>query len=431
MKSLKLVVVMLFAVGALTFLATLPNSVSGSQAITEAPTTYMVADTDDLFNGFGAKGSPIDECVSPPVPNQSFEDNKFIFDELEEIDEGLGPTYNAPGCGDCHDHTDVGGISQIRELRAGHLSGGVFVNPPGGQSLIQLRSIAAAIQERLDIAPLENIRTFRTTLNTVGDGFVECIDSNTIADLRNGQPAGFVGTFIQVPVVEAGNALRGARFGWKNQHSSLQSFSGDAYLNEMGITNPFDGNGGTAENNSLGRSVAAFDGLPTEPGAPEDDGDDVEAFANFMRATRAPGRGPISASAANGALLFVAIRCDDCHTASFVTVPPGTVINRGAFTVPAALGNKRLRPFSDFLLHDIGTGDGIVQNGGAGTRNMVRTPPLWGVRTRPELMHDGLSFTFNEAIQRHGGLGGTIARNNFNALTAAQRQDVINFLLSL
>src|SRR5262245_95897 len=228
MKSLKLVVVMLFAVGALTFLATLPNSVSGSQAITEAPTTYMVADTDDLFNGFGAKGSPIDECVSPPVPNQSFEDNKFIFDELEEVDEGLGPTYNAPGCGDCHDHTDIGGISQIRELRAGHLSNGVFVNPPGGQSLIQLRSIAAPIQERLDIAPLENLRSFRTTLNTLGDGFVECIANDTIAAIQAGQPAGFVGTLITVPVQEVGpNATRNARFGWKNQHASLLSFSGD------------------------------------------------------------------------------------------------------------------------------------------------------------------------------------------------------------
>jgi CxxC motif-containing protein (DUF1111 family) len=107
------------------------------------------------------------------------------------------------------------------------------------------------------------------------------------------------------------------------------------------------------------------------------------------------------------------------------------VINRGAFTVPAALGSKIIRPFSDFLLHDIGTGDGIVQNGGAGTRNMVRTPPLWGVRGRPELMHDGLSLTFNDAIQRHAGVGGTFVRNNFNALSAAQRADVLAFLNSL
>jgi CxxC motif-containing protein (DUF1111 family) len=427
MKTLKLVVVMLFAVGALTFLATLPNSVSGSQTITDAPTTDLNRLTDDLFNGFGARGNPVDECVADPVPNRSFEDNLFIFNEIETVEDGLGPTYNAPGCGDCHDSSDIGGLSQIRELRAGHLSGGVFVNPPGGQSLIQLRAIAAVIQETLDDALLENIRTFRTTLNTIGDGFVECIDSNTLVAIRNSQPAGFVGTIIQVQVVEAGGALRAGRFGWKDQHASLQSFSGDAYLNEMGITNPFDGNGGTVENNSLGRSVAAFDTVAD----PEDDGDDVEAFANFMRATRAPGRGPINAAAARGETLFAQGACTFCHTPSIVTAPPGTVINGGEFTVPAALGNKRIRPFSDFLLHDIGTGDGIVQNGGAGTRNMVRTPPLWGVRSRPELMHDGLSLTFNEAIQRHAGVGGTFSRNFFNALTAGQKADLIEFLKSL
>jgi len=428
MKLLKLVVVMVFTAAALVLLVTLPNSVAGVQIIQEAPTTDLNRLTDDLFNGFGARGTPVDECVADPVPNRSFEDNLFIFDELETPEDGLGPTYNAPGCGDCHQNPEIGGISQIRELRAGHLSGGVFVNPPGGQSLIQLRAVAAAIQERLDNAPLEDIRTFRTTLNTIGDGFVECIDSNTLVAIRNNQPAGFQGTFIQVPVVEAGGALRGARFGWKNQHASLQSFSGDAYLNEMGITNPFDGNGGTVENNSLGQSVAAFDLVPVEP---EDDGDDVEAFANFMRATRAPGRGPITAAVTRGEALFAQGACSICHTPSIVTLPAGTVINGGTFTVPAVLGSERIRPFGDFLLHDIGTGDGIVQNGGAGTRNMVRTPPLWGVRTRPELMHDGLSLTFTEAIQRHAGVGGTFSRNFFNNLSASQKADLIAFLKSL
>jgi CxxC motif-containing protein (DUF1111 family) len=157
----------------------------------------------------------------------------------------------------------------------------------------------------------------------------------------------------------------------------------------------------------------------------------VEAFANFMRATRAPGRGTITAAAARGEILFSQISCSICHTPSIVTAPAGTLINGGAFVVPAVLGDERIRPFSDFLLHDIGTGDGIVQNGGAGTRNMVRTPPLWGVRTRPELMHDGLSLTFNEAIQRHAGVGGTFARNKFNALSSSQKADVIAFLRSL
>src|SRR5262245_55957743 len=104
-KSLKLIVAMFFSVWALTFLATLPNSVSGSQTITDAPTTDMNALTDDLFNGVGAKGAPIDECVAAPVANRSFEDNKFIFNEIETVEDGLGPTYDAPGCGDCHNNS--------------------------------------------------------------------------------------------------------------------------------------------------------------------------------------------------------------------------------------------------------------------------------------------------------------------------------------
>ena len=45
--------------------------------------------------------------------------------------------------------------------------------------------------------------------------------------------------------------------------------------------------------------------------------------------------------------------------ASITTATAGTVINGGAFTVPNALGDKVINPYSDFLLHDIGTGDGI------------------------------------------------------------------------
>src|SRR5499426_2371051 len=428
MKSLKLVVVMFFTVGALTFLATLPNSVAGSQTITDASTTDLNKLTDDLFNGFGAKGAPIDECVAAPVPGRSFEDNKFIFNENEGVSDGLGPVYNAPGCGNCHDTPDFGGQSQIRELRVGTTTNGVFTAPPGqNSSLLQLRAIAAAIQERVEVVLTIDTADFRTTLNTIGDGFIEAIDSNAIEANRVNQSAAFQGTRISVPVVEANRALRTGRFGWKNQHASLLSFSGDAYLNEMGITNPFDGSNGVTENNSLGRSVAAFDTVAD----PEDEGEDVEAFAAFMRQTRAPGRGPITAAVTRGENLFTLISCNFCHTPSIVTAAPGTVINGGAFTVPAALGNKRIRPFSDFLLHDMGTGDGIVQNGGQGTRNMVRTAPLWGVRARPELMHDGLSLSFNDAIQRHAGVGGTFVRNNFNALSAGQRADIIAFLNSL
>jgi CxxC motif-containing protein (DUF1111 family) len=106
------------------------------------------------------------------------------------------------------------------------------------------------------------------------------------------------------------------------------------------------------------------------------------------------------------------------------------LINGGAFAVPAALGNKIIHPFSDFALHNIGTGDGIVQNAGQGSANQIRTPPLWGIRARNRLMHEGLNVTIFDSIQLHAGQA-TTARNNFNALTGAQRNDLIAFVLSL
>jgi CxxC motif-containing protein (DUF1111 family) len=425
MKLLKLFVSLVFMVVFVLPMMMLTTTVIG-QSGQDAPTTDLNVLTDDIFNGFGDKGRPVDECSNPPVANRSFEDNKFIFDERETPEDGLGPVYNDLGCGSCHQNPESGGISQINELRAGHVSGGTFFEAPGG-SLIQLRALAAAIQERLDDGPLENVRTFRTTLNVIGDGFIECIANDTLEEIQDRQPPSFRGTLIRVPVVEDGGTLRVGRFGWKNQHASLVSFSGDAYFNEMGITNPFDGNGGRRENSSLGDSVAAFDRVAD----PEDDGEDVEAFANFMRATSAPGRGPITQAVRRGEDLFVRVSCSQCHTPTITTAGAGTLINGGQFRVPPELGDERIHPFSDFLLHDIGTGDGIVQNGGQATRNMVRTPPLWGVRTRPMLMHDGQSFTFNEAIQRHAGVGGTASRTAFNALSSSERADLIAFLKSL
>jgi CxxC motif-containing protein (DUF1111 family) len=45
-------------------------------------------------------------------------------------------------------------------------------------------------------------------------------------------------------------------------------------------------------------------------------------------------------------------------------------------------------------------------------------------------MHEGLNVTIFDSIQLHAGQA-TTARNNFNALTAAQRNDLIAFVLSL
>jgi CxxC motif-containing protein (DUF1111 family) len=86
--------------------------------------------------------------------------------------------------------------------------------------------------------------------------------------------------------------------------------------------------------------------------------------------------------------------------------------------------------FSDLLLHDIGTGDGIVQNGGPQTRNKLRTVPLWGLRARGRFMHDAASQSFGDAIARHGGQASG-ARAGYNALSSADRNRVLLFLSSL
>lgn len=442
-KVLPILTLVLFAI-ALFLPLSEPQPVEG-QSATEALTTDNDAKTDDLFNGFGAKGTPIDECVDEPVAptargNGRFEDNKFIFSERENIEDGLGPTYNDVGCVECHQSIDVGAFSQAMEFRAGHLVNGAFVDAPGGQ-LIHARATDSDIVEHISTA--ETVKAFRVTLSTIGDGFVECLSNTSLQNNVAAQPAAQRGTLSAVPVTEAGNTLRIGRFGWKAQHASLVSFAGDAYLNEMGITNPFDGFGGrsssaadagthenpasTAEGVINVTFPSAFDPVPD----PEDDGDDVLAFADFMAATRAPGRqNPLPAAAVRGDSLFSAVGCSVCHTRTFTTAAPGTLINGGAFSVPAALGNKIIHPFSDFALHNIGTGDGIVQNAGQSSANQIRTPPLWGIRGRNRLMHEGLNVTIFDSIQLHAGQA-TAARNNFNSLTASQRNDLIAFVLSL
>jgi CxxC motif-containing protein (DUF1111 family) len=433
-KVLPILTLILFAV-ALVLPLSSPQPVEG-QAATEALTTDMDAKTDDLFNGFGVKGTPIDDCVAEPVAptargNGRFEDNKFIFSERETIEDGLGPTYNDVGCIECHQSVDVGAFGQQMEFRAGHITNGLFVDAPGGQ-LVHARATDSDIVEHISTA--ETVKAFRVTLSTLGDGFIECLSNTSLQNNVAAQPLAQRGTLSQVPVTEAGNALRIGRFGWKAQHASLVSFAGDAYLNEMGITNPFDGSGGTSENpasTAEGVINVTFPS-PFDPVAdPEDDGDDVLAFADFMAATRAPRRQqPIPAAATRGDTLFTSVGCAVCHTRTFTTAAPGTLINGGAFAVPAALGNKIIHPFSDFALHNVGTGDGVVQNAGQSSANQIRTPPLWGIRARNRLMHEGLTVTVTDAIQLHAGQA-TTARNNFNALTNAQRADLVAFVLSL
>jgi CxxC motif-containing protein (DUF1111 family) len=383
--------------------------------VMSAPVVYAITATeapagfDNLTNGF--------------LTQTQFDIDLATFDGREDIADGLGPVYNAQACAECHQNPVSGATSQVTELRAGTIDpfSGAFTNPPGG-SLINDRAINAAIQERLSTT--QNLVDNRSSLNLPGDGYVESIADATFTSIQTAQPSGRKGTIIRVPVLEAPGTTRIARFGWKNQQASLLSFAADAYVNEMGITSPLQ----PTENTSMGNSVAAFDTVPdpeeaATPTAPF--GPDVEAFARFMRSTKVPPRDTALAATADavaGANLFTSIGCASCHTASITTAPAGTVVNGGKFTVPAALGDKIIHPFSDFMLHDVGTGDGIIQNGGAVSQNKMRTPPLWGLRTRSRFMHDLFNTTRFNAIQRHTNEAEPVIQNYLNLSTAQQNQ---------
>ena len=406
----------------------------------------------------GEAPAGFDDQTNGVVDQATHQADLDTFDEVEDISDGLGPIYNAQSCRECHQNPVSGGLSQITELRVGHRdAAGKFVNPSvpiadgtvviTGRTLINDRAICPnasfpkiELQER--VPETEKIRTLRTSLNVLGDGFIEAVQDETLKNLAAEQcrksHGKICGKTIAVPVLEAPGTNRIGRFGWKDQHASLLSFAADAYLNEMGITSRL-----------MPTEVTTLcDTVPDPEDNPGPDGlADIDHFARFMRATKAPPRDAKLADTANakkGLFLFNKIGCAACHVQTFTTAPAGTSINGGTFTVPDAIGGKQFHPFSDFLLHDVGTGDGIVipveEHFGRThremqpkfniTANRLRTPPLWGVRTRSRLMHDGKSLTFEDAILRHRGEADG-ASKKFRHLTEAEKKQLITFLRSL
>lgn len=418
---------------------------SGAPRTSEAPTGF-----DNKSNGL--------------VDDATHQADQAKFDEVEQVADGLGPLYNAQSCRECHQNPTSAGTSQVTELRVGHLGPDHrFENPEipiahgteviKGRTLVNDRSICpnaafpnAEIQEH--VPETEKIRTTRTSLGLLGDGFVEAVADQTFVDLARGQcnekHHKICGQVLYVPIVEAPGETGVGRFGWKDQHASLLSFSGDAYLNEMGITTRL-----------FPDEVTKICNTVSEPNdTPGTDGlDDVDHFARFVRATKAPARDSQlagTAEAKKGEELFEKIGCQTCHVRTLTTAAAGTKINGGKFTVPDALGNKTFYPFSDFLLHDVGTGDGVAvpmtehygqkvyqqkwknfaQEAFQTAANKLRTAPLWGVRFRNRLMHDGESTTMRDAILRHKGEAAQVT-HRFEERSRSDQEAIVEFLNSL
>ena len=394
----------------------------GAQQVPEAPAGF-----DGVTNG--------------SVPQNVMDDASKVFQEIEAPSpNGLGPIFNDVSCANCHQTQAMGGAAQVLEFRAGHNdssraatfldrqhrgdtngSTGTFVaataittngTPIPNRSLINQRAICPDAQEHL--TDVDNIRATRLALSLFGDAFVEAVPDATLLAIAKRNH----GEAIMVDVLESPGTQAVGRFGWKSQHASLLSFAGDAYVNEMGVTNPLFPDEAT-------QVCQPAQGV-TQPNSI----DDINIFTTFMRALKVPPRGPITAEVIQGQAIFERIGCANCHVETMTTAPAGTAIFGGAYVLSDAIGSKQFHPFGDFLLHDVGTGDGIVQNGPPDTQYKVRTMPLWGLRTRTQFMHDASMGTYSEAVAKHRNEAG-VAATQFRGLSPAQKQLLYQFLGSL
>jgi CxxC motif-containing protein (DUF1111 family) len=363
------------------------------------------------------------------------------FDSAETPAEGLGPIFNAQKCSVCHTQPlkvsgdpAIGGASAVTETRFG----ASFVNntfnplPNEGNTLLHQMAINVATQE---VIPQDaTIVAHRKTTPLFGAGLIDAIpDAAIIANSQVPKGDGIKGTgaILSDAVTNLIGTNKVGRFGWKNQQATVLAFSADAYLNEMGISNRFFPNdfapdGDTARLNaaeaSVGLSATVAQDQPADPTKPEDpitNPDDTDRFADFMTFLAPPPTVPLTTQSLAGQDIFRAINCTGCHTPSYTTGPSKT---------SPALAFKNVALYSDLLLHDVGTGDGIGQ--AAAAPNQLRTAPLWGLRARAPFLHDGRAYTVEQAIEYHGGEA-TIVRNRYLALPQAAKDAVLAFLNSI
>lgn len=345
----------------------------------------------------------------------AFEDGRQEFLKAETPETGLGPIFNGHSCVQCHAAPAVGGSSGVAVTRFGRMVNGRFdpMEEQGG-SLLQQFSINPAVRETV---PAEaTIVARRMTTPLFGAGLIEAIPDDAI--VRNAgapKPDGITGRPHLVTDVATGQGRVG-RFGWKAQQATLASFSADAYLNEMGITNRFFPNENAPNGNHALLARADRVGDVEDTADPATGRSDFDLAADYMRLLAPPPQAPATASSRAGETLFTQIGCAACHTPVMRTGPSPI----------AALDRKPVALYSDLLLHDMGSlGDGIGQ-GFAEPREM-RTAPLWGLRARRQLLHDGRAGTVDAAILAHDGEAAP-SRDRYRRLTPPLRRQLLDFL---
>jgi CxxC motif-containing protein (DUF1111 family) len=372
--------------------------------------------------GQGARPLPGDPL--PGITAGDFEDFRLGLDdftEVETVEEGLGPAFNGSSCAVCHSVPAIGGAGVVAEVRAARRDEhGEFIElAPTSGSLFQIFSIPTHTCQPV-IPPEANVISRRVPIPLFGAGLVEAIPDDTLLALDDAGDRNRDGISGRAAIITdiATGRRRVGRFGWKAQHATLLAFAGDAYRNEMGITNDL-----FPDELAFGISAEQMKRCDPIPD-PEDHADrrtrrrGIDNFESFMKFLAPAARAPIDDGVRAGEAVFAAAGCASCHVPSLQTGPNANPV----------FHLKVVPLFSDLLLHDVGTGDGIRQE--AAEPHEFRTPALWGLRLRRPLLHDGSAATIEDAIDRHGGEA-TAARQRFAALPGDQRGLLLAFLKSL
>jgi CxxC motif-containing protein (DUF1111 family) len=341
------------------------------------------------------------------------------FTEVETPEDGLGPAFNGASCAVCHSIPAIGGVSAMTEMRGGYRDeNGKFVALNGGT----LYHLFSNPDHRCQVQiPAEvNVIARRAPTPLFGAGLIEAIPDETILagedpDDRDGN--GVRGRAAQIIDV-ATNRQRIGRFGWKAQQATLLAFAGDAYRNEMGITNDLFPDEMALGIDAEQLKLCGARGGVEDVRNPRTGLRGIDDFENFMKFLAPVARGPIDDMVRRGEALFGSIGCAACHTPVMMTGPSSNPL----------FNRKPVPLYSDLLLHDTGTGDGIEQ--APATADEIRTPPLWGVRFRRPLLHDGSAATFEDAIRRHDREAAS-SRRNFLALPGGRQAELLAFLHSL
>tara|TARA_B100000029_G_scaffold354294_2_gene347088 strand:- start:1242 stop:2438 length:1197 start_codon:yes stop_codon:yes gene_type:complete len=343
------------------------------------------------------------------------------FLEVENAEEGLGPAYNNTSCAGCHNVPAIGGIAPMTTTRAGvrDADGSYRDLDSKRGSLFQIFSIPT--HNCQSVIPAEaNVIGRRAPIPLFGAGLVEAIPDEAIRSLADPYDLDRDGISGRAPIVVdlVTGDERVGRFGWKSQMATLLEFGADAYRNEMGITNDLFPEELTFR--LMPEQLQRCDVIPDPEDVvePETGRRGIDNFEAFMRFLAPPVRGKITEAVSRGRRLFEGIGCAKCHVPSLKT---------GANSNPL-FDYQEVPLFSDLLLHDIGTGDGIRQAGAEPEE--IRTPALWGLRHRRPLLHDGSASNTFEAIMRHEQEA-EIARQGFEQLSPDQNSFLLAFLDSL